>query len=747
MPCSVDAPSFPQTDRPAATARPSLRYYVCLGIIAATAFSLCLSAFAQSGPGQTTKVDPTQKEQTDQTIKLKAELIQLTAVVTGARGQLIPGLSKEDFELLENGKPQEISFFSAHTLGGDPRTVSATGVTPSVRTPPGIDQPSRSVVLFVDTLHLLGSNLLQVKQSLWQFIREKLSPNDRVSIVASGGTVGLSGQFTQDRRALLNAIERLTPRTTAEETLFTPGLAADVERDDPGALEVAMNVITNEEGQNLPPQLLQMMAQSKAKQILWQSSYWRNVTLAALRRVIERLGEVPGQRLVAVVSDGFTLFEVGGLPDATVVRSVTSRATALGVRLYSIDARGLYVPRIFTSSIRGAPLHENPRLNSYWSAAEEEVKEGLNALARDTGGQAFFNTNDLAGSVQAALDENRIYYTLAYHPSIDGKANEFRQITIKVKGHAEYKVRAQRGYFAEDLIRRREEEAQTPELKLGRALGALLPEPAIPTACFPSFLVREGSPETMMVQVYIGGERLAYQEAPDRRRLRLAIWTIVVDSSGKVVRRLADSVDGSVPSEQLSQVKTSGFSYSKSFEVKPGLYQVRVGVYDHGNGLVGTAFSWVEIPDVSRGRVTLSNIVLSRAQAGEAGTLQTAGNHKRPPVIDGVHLYSVGDAVIYHVALYNAADKTTGPSAAQMRIEMTGDGETVYKSDWSPVTSRQIGQDKRAIYIGGQLQLSEMPPGIYELSISVKQANKNPIQQKATFVVEPAVPSSSPARF
>lgn len=693
--------------------------------------ALCtIVAAAGSVPGVNLRSQAKQipRKTTEERIKLKADLIQLTAVVSGSDGEIIPDLKKSDFELLENGHPQDISFFSAEaTAGGNPSSTS--------------EQPSRAVVLFVDTLHLSASGLLRAKQALKQFVRDSVSRNDLVSVVCSDGTVGLTGQFTRDREATIYAIDRLLPSPRVEQPLFTPALAAEVVREQPDALDAAMSIIRAEQGPSIPPELLATITRAKAREILSQASHWRNLSIAALNQVIDGLSGMPGQRLVAMVSEGFTLLGRSGASDTTEIRSVVSRATRSGVTLYTIDARGLYVPALFSASARGAPLEVTPRISRYLLAAGEDVKNSLNALARDTGGRPFFNTNDLSGSLKKALDENRIFYILAYHPSLNDNTDGFREITIRVKGHPEFIVRSQRGYLAKDLIEKKEEEAKTPDQKLSRALDAVLPEAAIRIACFSYFIEREGKPETLLVKAYVGAERLAYVKEGGLQRLRLTLWTLVFDSSGKPVHRVAEDVQGNVRSEQLTEVNSGGYSYSKAFSVKPGFYQVRVAVYDHASGQVGTAFSWVEVPDTSGGKPALGSIILSREQDEQSGRPESSGSGARPAIKDGVQLYSVGGVLVYHVAVYNASAASNQPSPFQFRLEMSGDGEIVYRSDWNPLASRQIGQDNKAIYLGGQLHLSEMPPGLYEIRIGVRQGQKEPLQQKAIFIIEPASPA------
>src|SRR5262245_28411200 len=164
----------------------------------------------------------------DQPIRVKTELIDLRAVVTDKRGQPITDLRKEDFELMENGKPQELSFFSVVKIPGrgaagqseNPASATATGVPAGVRR---VDEtPGRTVAIYIDTLHLSPQNMLRVKQSLRKFIDERLTDQDLTAIVTSAGSLGAVEQFTRDRRILRYAVDRLVARPNARDSLFTP---------------------------------------------------------------------------------------------------------------------------------------------------------------------------------------------------------------------------------------------------------------------------------------------------------------------------------------------------------------------------------------------------------------------------------------------------------------------------------------------------------------------------------------------
>ena len=697
----------------------------------------CAPVAAAQTPTQSQDKRP-QTTQQDQSLKLKTELVELRAVVTGRKGEIILDLKQSDFELRENGKPREISFFSVETAssGAKPGVTGTEREAPERVGPRPIDQSLRSVVLFVDTLHLSAGSLLRTKQSLKKFVREQLSPDDVVAVIATGGGGGLTGQFTRDRQAIAYAIDRLSVWSSSTDSLFSPYLASRVAAEDREATGVAISIMRAEEGIDGPPDVLRSMAQGRASQVLAQASNFRRICLSALRQVIDSLSQMPGQRIVALFSDGFSLQDTGGSVETNEVRSVISRATRAAVTIYSFDARGLHVSPLFDASTRAMPSDPLAlsRIDSYVRAGEEETRDGINALASDTGGEAFFNTNDISGSLKKALDENQAYYSIAYYPGTEDK-KDFRRIELKVKGHPEYHIRSQRGYFAADLTRKAAEELKTPQQKLKFALEAALPSPALAVSSFPYFFHREGSPSDVVISVHIAGEKLGYRAADTRQQLHLDIWTVVFDSDGRSVSQIADTVTGSVSTERLPDVRAHGFKYIRAMTIKPGYYQVRVCVYDYGSGLVGSAFSWLEVPDVAKGKLRVSSIVLSDPMAEKAGKLQPVSDQSRERIKEGMRVYAMGDQLLYQLAVYNAAAKEGGASDVQMKIEIVQDEKVEYQGDWYPVSSRVVDRDKRAQYLAGTLKLNGLDTGMHELRVSVRQGAKKPIVQKAMFLI------------
>jgi VWFA-related protein len=711
---------------------------------------------------------------------VKTDLIDLRAVVTDKRGKPITDLKKEDFELSENGKPQEISFFSMVKISGKGEVRRAA--SPSAEKRPdresearpasgGPETPARSVILYVDTLHLSPQSLLNLKQSMRKFIDEHLTDQDLTAIVTSAGSLGVVEQFTRDRQVLRLAVARLSARQNARDTLFTPYIAAMVDRGNREALQVATAIYAAEE--RLPPNdpTIGRMVEARARQIMSEVGYTRRATLITLREVVQKLEGLPGQRLLVMASDGFTLLDSGGGNDTGDLQSVTSRATRSGVVIYTIDAKGLKPPALFDASIGTVP--SDPRISSYISAGERDLENGLNALAHDTGGDAFFNTNDTAGAMARALDDNQIYYAVAYYPSGEESEKKYRKITLKIKNHPEYLVRSQRGYLPADLSKKaKEEAAKTPQQRLVAAALSPLPMTEVAVAAVASFAEVPTDAAQATLKVYVDGKTLTYREEGGRFHFEAEILTMIYNSDGRRVDLKSQIIQGNLTPARLEDAKRYGFLYARRIPLKPGLYQARVGVREipkaapggaaeeQVEGRMGSSAAWVEVPDLSKkNKPALSDLftadateVQNSTPASENGKENTLAQSR---VIQGVRYFPKAQPLVYFFWIYNtepeknASNQSNRTTAARPDANQSGDGlelqieilkdEAPYvTSAWQPAKTREIGRDSKGISLGGQLGINKFEPGVYELRVSIRSPKlKRPLQRTTVFGIEP----------
>ncbi|HEY6331951.1 MAG TPA: VWA domain-containing protein, partial [Blastocatellia bacterium] len=665
---------------------------------------------------QSGKTAQTQADQS-QTIKLKTSLVEVHAVVTDRGGRPVENLNKDDFDLTENGARQEISFFSVEHLGNTPaRPTGETPANPAQPRPVG----SRVLVLFVDNLHMAAGSVIAVKQQLRQFVDEQVTDRDAVLVVTTAGSLGTLQRFTHDKNVLRLAIDKIAVHKAGTDSEFTPYIAAQIQQGDPRALALGLQLVIREDGY-VPCNCQADPAYVKARAalVLANESGPRRATLATLKAVCDLLADLTGERLIAVASDGFTTFDETGMRDTLDMSSVTGRAAQHGILIYSLAAQGLATPpeSQATHALSGTDIL------TYLADSRLEEQQVMRTLAADTGGEAFLNTNNMNNSLGTMLDNNRTYYTLGYYPPDDKNPNKVRSLAVKVKGHPEYVVRAQKGYLPAE--RNSADALATPQQRLFKAMIAPVPATGIGVTAGAAFLERESDGTQVTVQIHIDADTLEYQKQGDDYLLHCEVAGSVFDSAGKVAGDFAEGVQATLTAAELDQVKKTGYRYTRHLELKPGLYDVRVGVMEGDAERIGTSTTSIEVPDVSTGKLALSSVILSKPDQEEPPIEMLVG--KMPA---GTPSFKAGSSASYHLVAYNLQPDAEPDLTVNTQILQN---EKVVRETSTPFAAKESNGGDNGIETSGTVDLS-LPPGSYTLHVSIKNAkSKETAEQTVEF--------------
>jgi VWFA-related protein len=667
---------------------------------------LALACFA---PAQ----QPPQKHDEADIIRIKTDLVQVRAVVTDKKGQLVDGLKQEDFEILENGKPQAISFFSLERVTSSTTASPVAGPLATTRKdqtqePAPVRKPSRTIILFADTLHLSPVSLVRAKQQLKQFVDQQLTNQDLAAVVTTSNSLGVLQQFMRDRRMLKLAVDKIS-LFGRPNSYFTPYLAARVLNEDAEARALATKIVAKEEyGGFAPPA---GVVRGRANQILSEEIVLRRATLQTLKAVSEQLANMPGQRIIAFVSDGFTLLDQGGAEHDAFV-AATSRAARSGVYIYSFSPQGLTVSPEFTA----ASPFGGFAFSSYMAQGLMDQQDTLRNLAADTGGQAYLNSNDVVGQFKKMLDTNSLYYAFAYYPQ-DTTTRKFRNISVKVKNHADYKVRSQKGYLpAKEAA---EEVATTPQQRLFKAMIAPLPLTNLNVTSVASFLERDDDDAQVTLQIHLDGRFLQYPLENQKYQFNCEAAMVAFDRAGKIASSFGEVITAAFTQEQMEKGKQNGYRYNKRLKLAPGLYQIRLGVREISSDLMGTSTSWVTVPDLHNNKLTLSGLFLGKEQ-----TEADAGNQQKSAsalLIPGPPTFAAKEPIFYRFVLYNAPADT---QTLLVKVEVLQSGTSVYAGNWEPLTARIVRRDNIGIELGGRMRM-DIPPGTYTLRVTVRDSKNN----------------------
>src|SRR5947207_13141640 len=212
--------------------------------------ALCFQGRAQNPPA-------TQNQPVD-VIRINTELIQTGIMVLDKQGHFVDGLQRDQFELKVEGKPQPISFFeqiktgSARELARLASPGDKSAVQPSDESASRNDSRGRTIVFFIDDLHLSLDSLSRTRNTLAQFVENEMNENDQVAIASTSGDIGFLQQFSDNKAVLRAAAGRLNQHPynvrdmTRESTPMTEYMALTIEhKDDPGVFQFYVDECLN----------------------------------------------------------------------------------------------------------------------------------------------------------------------------------------------------------------------------------------------------------------------------------------------------------------------------------------------------------------------------------------------------------------------------------------------------------------------------------------------------------------------
>jgi VWFA-related protein len=564
-------------------------------------------AFAQSKPNQ-----PAEQ---DDVIRVNTELVQTDLMVFDKQGRFVDGLKAEQFELKVDKKPQTISFFERVTSARDNTRPAANQPTPSESSSgvSTIRTAGRVVIFFIDDLHLSAESIARTRKSLLEFIAGGIAKNDIIAITSSSGQIGFLQQFTDDKLVLQSAVARLSYRASAKPDMDQPPMsefiASRIRDGDESTISFYVQEMLKQNCFKVRGETICMMDANaarnltiqRANMITIQSAPDTDNTLRMLEGLMRTAAQLPGRKLLFMISDGFYLGDKKtGSPDK--IRRITDAAGKAGVVIYTLDARGLINEGIDVTNNR--PTDSAGLTHSSVIGEIVASQDGLNALARDTGGRAFRNTNaPMSEWVDKVLDETANYYLLAWRPDTEEqKRGKFNHIEANVIGRPDLTVRVRSAYFKTaplpvlSLKKKEKDPEKAREDDMRAVIDAPLSQTQLPTELEVIVNQVPGVGTRAAVAIRINRDYLAFDLNDDKQSADLDIGGIFYDDKGKPLNSFVGRLRVFPLPENSGQKKPV---YAFNAWLPPGLYQVRVGVRDLKSGRAGSAMQWVQIPKVA----------------------------------------------------------------------------------------------------------------------------------------------------
>jgi VWFA-related protein len=670
-------------------------------------------------------------------IRINVNLVQVDAIVTDAKGKPVTNLTADNFEVLQDGVPQAITNFAFIEVK-DAKISTRPPARAAKRpkndpAPPPLqlelrpEQIRRTIALVVDDLALSIDSTVRVRQSLKKWVDEEMQPGDLVAILRTSAGMGSLQQFTADKRILYAAIDLVqfhTGRVGASS--FAPIQGAPLESalyDSNGqqtlvSTEIDTTVFNNE----------------------IQQSYMLG-SIGAVRYVLQGLRDLPGRKSLVLFSENmrFTYLNIGnlvntestslGLVDQRLERLI-DEANRSSVVIYAIDPRGVVYTGItaedFTGAAGGTGNPMTPQQISQIDTNRSQdliaSRDGMIYLAEKTGG-LFLHNNDIQGSLKQVVDDGDGYYLLGYQPeasTFEGRRAKFHNIRVRVKRPG-LNVRSRTGFFGTPDA----EAAPTPVgrvAQIARAIASPFSSGAVRVRLTTLFSHSDKEGPYINAMFHFDARDLKFVRVNDGpRQAQIDTFAVTFDADGRSIASTDRIWALRVEDQDYEELLKRGMVYSLHLPVKqPGAYQMRIVLRDSNSEQIGSATQFIEVPDIVKGRLTLSGLMLAGEQfklTRAEGPAEGAVNDD-PNLSPAVRVFKPGTVIHYAFEILNAHPDKNGKFQLDVQTRMFREGQQVFAGTAGAVNG-EGQQDPKHLTISGRMLLGNAMTGHYALQVVV----------------------------
>jgi VWFA-related protein len=561
------------------------------------------------------------------TFKVEVNYVEEDVRVVDRDGNFVRGLKQEDFQVLEDGKPQKVQTFGIVDIPDRrPRkplylAPDALPIEPDVAVNKQV-LDGRLYLVVLDDYHVAPLRTQNVKNLARRFVLEKLGPDDQAAVVVTSGLTQASQDFTQNRRLLLEAIDNFVgqklPSSAVERNekmsrqMDANGQPID-DAGDPISIDASNRFVSDD----------------RATERMFQARQ----ALNSLRSIAEWMSAIQGRRKAIIyVSEGvdYNLFDIftGGDPsnfnfeNFNMVQAETwdtvSAASRSNVQIYPVDPRGLTTMGQEDIEIGGLAAGAYGLGPKQLFQEMQSSQQNLRQLAEETGGVAFVGRNDFDAAFDRIVQENSTYYVLGYYSTNDKRDGKMRNITVRVAGYPESQVTYRKRYAAPRGRAPRNTAAGKPldpskslTAELVSTMASPLPKTGIQLRL--TAIAKKGTGKNSDVEVLIDtlGKDLTFTETNGTFNNRLSLSLGVFNKQGKSVFAERPDVDLNLRPESHTRVTEHGVRLLRHLSLPPGRYQLRVAAQDSGKVRQGSAHLDVDVPDFTKPPIALSSIALA----------------------------------------------------------------------------------------------------------------------------------------
>ena len=534
------------------------------------------------------------------TLRADSNLVEVGVVVRDSRGRTIGGLGKDDFEIEDAGRKQEITAFSVETF------VPIAVQSPTAKTADAAPEKTRSqlryVALLFDDYSMPLAQQVYVKAAARRFVKEGLAQGDRVGLFTTSGKQIVP--FTADVAKLVAAVDQYTSFPRIPDGGICPKLTpydayVIANKIDAEALQIKADELARCSAgpkedflaEQIPGQIGQISAQEKNRWMMQAEAMWtqiRDTSMRALEtmgELVDYMGQLPGKRMVLLASSGFLVRTL-----EREQQNVINHALRAEVVINALDGKGLYTEDPPEVSL-GVDTRSLTRMVGLGTKEKDLSNDVMATLTMSTGGLFFDNNNDLDLGFRELGMVPEVSYLLGFSPK-EAPNGKYHGLKVRMKSRNRNLIQARPGYWA---VPDRQQESTAQERRVDREVmgsDTLSELPAL-IASAPS-KTDNGDP-ALDVVLHLDAREFHFLEKDGVRTQRLVFIAALFDGSGNFVAGKEAEIRFALKESTFNRMTESGLDMSLTLQAPPGTYRLRGVAQDAIDGKIVSSTLPVEI--------------------------------------------------------------------------------------------------------------------------------------------------------
>ncbi len=644
------------------------------------------------------------------TFRSTVNLILVDVVVRDRRGQIVKGLTQNDFQIVEDGKPQQILTFAFEEIERNAQPIergallagSSTSAVPRVTAPAVTATPAapltsedvagrRLLTLLFDTSSMQPEDVQKATDEAIKWVDEKMTTADLVAVATIGSSLQVLSDFTSDKEQVHSVLQSFS---AADGTAFAAVDAGTQSSDETAAAATDDTTTTDVSAQEL-------------------DTFNNDVRLRALKTLAEALAPIQQKKAILYFSSGM---QRNGTDNQVELRAAVNAAVRANVTIYPVDSRGLQ------AVVPGGSARQGSRggLGAFTGGAVSQQfnqlaaqQETLTTLASDTGGTAFLDSNDFGEAFAQVTKDISSYYILGYASTNPDRDGRYRRISVRLKNKSDVKIEAREGYYADrDFTHTAKGDR---EMQLQEQLSMQIPATDVPLFLTTGFFRLASDRYYVPVSIAVPGSAVPKPKANEKMTLDVAGF--IRDERNFPVGRIRDTM--TVPPANADAIASRQVLYQTGVTLPPGRFSIKVVVRENSTGQMGTFETRVVVPELKQSPVKVSSVVLSTQLQNATGRKSAS-----PLVRDGVelvpnltHIVSRNQKLYFFYEVYDPAEES-GMPAVRTSLAFYRGRVKVFET---PAVERSAidAPDRHAEVFQFEVPADRFKPGLYTCQINV----------------------------